>query len=104
MVNWERLYDQRDFNEPVTVLHETIFKRLWINYVLNKYIPVNDSDTVLMNEIIKLKIKLKSDYINNMFRMIDLKVISFFRKLCIMKILIKNKIFRFCKQKHITSF
>ena len=53
MVNWERLYDQRDFNEPVTVLHETIFKRLWINYVLNKYIPVNDGDTVLLNEIFK---------------------------------------------------
>ena len=53
MVNWERLYDQRDFNEPVTVLHETIFKRWWINYVLNKYIPVNDSDTVLLNEIFK---------------------------------------------------
>ena len=53
MVNWERLYDQSDFNEPVTVLHETIFKRLWINYVLNKYIPVNDSDTVLLNEIFK---------------------------------------------------
>ena len=59
-MNWERLYDQRDFNEQVMVLHETIFKRLWINYVLNKYIPVNDSDTVLMNEIIKLKIKLKA--------------------------------------------
>ena len=35
------------------VLHETILKRLWINYVLNKYIPVNHSDTVLMNEIFK---------------------------------------------------
>ena len=53
MVNWERLYDQRDFNEQVMVLHETILKRLWINYVLNKYIPVNGSDTLLMNEIFK---------------------------------------------------
>ena len=59
-MNLERLYNQRDFNEQVMVLHETMFKSLWINYVLNKYIPVNDSDTLLMNDIIKLKIKLKA--------------------------------------------
>ena len=57
------------------------------NYVLNKYIPVNDNDNVLMNEIIKLKIKVKNDSTNTLFRMIDLKVILFFLKFCIMKIL-----------------
>ena len=44
-VNWERLFDQKDINE--TILN--IFR----NYVLNKYITIDDKDPVWMNETTK---------------------------------------------------
>ena len=51
-VNWERLFDQKDINE--TILN--IFR----NYVLNKYITIDDKDPVWMNETTKWKIKAKN--------------------------------------------
>ena len=67
-VNWERLFDKKDLNAQVIALNETILNVLR-NYVPNKYITVDDEDTVWMNEIIKSKMKAKSklykQYIKN---------------------------------------
>ena len=59
MVNWERLFDNKDINSQVTVLNETILN-VFRNYVPNKYITIDDKDPVWMNDIIKSKIKTKN--------------------------------------------
>ena len=68
MVNWERLFDNKDINSQVTVLNETILN-VFRNYVPNKYITIDDKDPVWMNDIIKSKIKTKNlffkQYIQN---------------------------------------
>ena len=60
-VNWERLFNQKDINAQVAALNETILN-ISRNYVLNKYITIDDKDHVWMNEAetIKSKIKAKS--------------------------------------------
>ena len=67
-VNWERLFDKKDFNSQVVTLNETILN-VFRNYVPNKYITIDDKDPVWMNEIIKSKIetknKLYQQYIQN---------------------------------------
>ena len=67
-VNWEKLFDQKDINTQVMTLNETILNFLR-NYVLNKYITIDDKDPVWMNESIKSKIKTKNklqkQYIDN---------------------------------------
>ena len=68
MVNWERLFDNKDINLQVTVLNKTILN-VFRNYVPNKYITIDDKDPVWMNDIIKSKIKTKNlfftQYIQN---------------------------------------
>ena len=59
LVNWERLFDNKDINSQVTVLNETILN-VFHNYVPNKYITIDDKDPVWMNDIIKSKIKTKN--------------------------------------------
>ena len=51
-----------------------------INYVLNKYITVNDKESVWINETIKSKIKAKMYSAKNRVRMKDLKVTYSSRK------------------------
>ena len=68
MVNWERLFDEKDLNAQVIALNETILN-VFRNYVPSKYITVDDKNLVWMNEIIKSKMKAKSklykQYIKN---------------------------------------
>ena len=47
---------------------------VFINYVPNKYITIDDKDPVWMNETIKSKIKAKRMYTVNTFNAQDLKV------------------------------
>ena len=67
MVNWERLFSNKDINTQVSIL-KTILN-VFSNYVPNKYITIDDKDPVWMNETIKLKIKAKDNmykkYIQN---------------------------------------
>ena len=60
-VNWERLFDNKDINSQVTALNETILN-VFRHYVPNKYITIDGKDPVWMNEIIKSKIKEKSQF------------------------------------------
>ena len=68
MVNWERLFDEKDLNAQVIALNETILN-VFRNYVPSKYITVDDKNLVWMNEIIKSKMKAKNklykQYIKN---------------------------------------
>ena len=63
LINWERLFDNTNINEQVSILNETILN-VFSNYVPNKYITIDDKDPVLMNETIKLKIKAKDNMYN----------------------------------------
>ena len=54
MVNWERLFDRKDINE--TILNA------FRNYVPNKYITVNDKDSVWMNETMTSKTIAKNKF------------------------------------------
>ena len=63
LINWERLFNNKNINEQVSILNETILN-VFSNYVPNKYITVDDKDPVWMNETIKLKIKAKDNMYN----------------------------------------
>ena len=63
LINWERLFNNKNINEQVSILNETILDA-FSNYVPNKYITVDDKDPVWMNETIKLKIKAKDNMYN----------------------------------------
>ena len=56
MVNWERLFNKKDFDAQVAVFTETILNA-FRNYMSNKYITIDDKDPMWMNETIKIKIK-----------------------------------------------
>ena len=43
MVNWERLFEQKDINAQVIALNETILN-VFQNYVPSKYITIDDKD------------------------------------------------------------
>ena len=58
-VNWERLFDQKDINAQVAAHNEAILN-IFRNYVLNKYITIDDKDHVWMNETETIKSKIKS--------------------------------------------
>ena len=45
LVNWDRLFDQKDINAQVVAFNETILN-VFRNYVPNKYITANDKDPV----------------------------------------------------------
>ena len=62
-VNWEKLFNKKDIDAQVAVFKETIFID-FRNYVPNKYITIDDKDSVWMNETIKLKIKAKNNMYN----------------------------------------
>ena len=49
LVNWEKLFDQKDINVQVVIFHETILD-IFRNYAPNKYITVDDKDPVWMNK------------------------------------------------------
>ena len=59
LVNRKRLFDQKDINAQVVAFNKTILN-IFLNYVRNKYITVNDKDAVWMNETRKSKIKAKN--------------------------------------------
>ena len=59
LVNWERLFDQKDVNARVLAFNETILN-IFRNCVPNKYIPIDDKVPVWMNETMKSKIKAKN--------------------------------------------
>ena len=59
LVNWERLFDQKNINAQVVAFNETILN-VFRNYVSNKYITVDDRDPVWMNETIKSKITTRN--------------------------------------------
>ena len=63
LINWERLFNNKNINEQVSILNETRLN-VFSNYVPNKYITVDDKDPVWMNETIKLKIKAKDNMYN----------------------------------------
>ena len=58
MVNWKRIFSNKDNNNQVTIPDENILN-VFGNYIPNKYITVDDKDFVWMNETIKLNIKAK---------------------------------------------
>ena len=100
LVNWERLFDQKDINAQAVALNETILN-IFHNYVPNKYITFDDEDPVWMNETIKSKIKAKnalykkyvqnsrfeSDFVYLENLIIELNELILPPKLCIMKTL-----------------
>ena len=59
LVNWERLFDQKDINAQAVAFNETVLN-IFRNYLPNKYSTVDDKDPVWMNETIKSKIKAKN--------------------------------------------
>ena len=63
LINWERLFNNKNINEQVSILNETIFN-VFSNYIPNKYFTTDDKDPVWMNETIKLKIKAKDNMYN----------------------------------------
>ena len=63
LINWERLFNNKNINEQVSILNETILN-VFSNYVPNKYITIDDKDPVRMNETIRLKIKAKDNKYN----------------------------------------
>ena len=48
LVNWKRLFNQKDINAQVIAFSETILN-IFRNYVPNRYITVDDKDPVWMN-------------------------------------------------------
>ena len=66
--NWERLFHVKDINAQVTSFNDTILN-VFKNYVPNKYITIDDTDPVWMNDSIKAKTKTKillfKPYIHN---------------------------------------
>ena len=63
LINGERLFNNKNINEQVSILNETILN-VFSNYVPNKYIAIDHKDPVWMNETIKLKIKAKDNMYN----------------------------------------
>ena len=59
MVNWGRLFEQKDINAQVIALREAILN-VFQNYVPNWNVTIDDKDPVWMNETIKSKIKTNS--------------------------------------------
>ena len=57
LINWERPFNNKNLNEQVSILNETI-SNVFSNYVPNKYITIDDKDPVWMNETIKYRILL----------------------------------------------
>ena len=53
------LFDKNDLNAQVIAINKTIFN-VFRNYVLNKYITIDNKDLVWMNEIIKSKMNAKN--------------------------------------------
>ena len=53
-INWDRLFDKKHCNSQLVTLNETILN-VFRNYILNKYITINNKDPVCINKIIKSK-------------------------------------------------
>ena len=71
-VSWERLFDKKDLDSQVVILNETILN-VFRNYVPNKYVTIDDKNSVWMNEIIKSKME-KNNYTSNISKMECLNV------------------------------
>ena len=67
LINWERLFNNKNINEQVSILNETVLN-VFSNYVRNKYMTIDDKDPVWMNETIKLKIKAKDNMYHKYFQ------------------------------------
>ena len=67
LVNWERLFSNKDINTQVSILNETILN-VFSNYVPNKYITIEDKNPVWINKTIKLKIKAKGNMCKKYFQ------------------------------------
>ena len=67
LVNWERLFSNKDINTQVPILNETILN-VFSNHVRIKYITIDDKDPVWMNETIQVKIKAKDNkYVHKIY-------------------------------------
>ena len=62
-LNWERLFNKMDIDAQVAVFNETLLN-VFRNYVSNKYVTIDDKDSVLFNETTKLKNKAKNNMYN----------------------------------------
>ena len=62
-LNWERLFNKKDIDAHVAVFNETLLN-VFRNYVSNKYVTIDDKDSVLFNETTKLKNKAKNNMYN----------------------------------------
>ena len=66
LVNWDRLFSNKDINTQVSILNETMCPiNVFSNYVPNKCITIDDKNPAWMNETIKLKIKAKDNMYKN---------------------------------------
>ena len=61
MVNWERFFDHKDRNAQVITFNESIL-HVFRNYLIKKYITINDKDPVPMKEAVKSRIKVKNEF------------------------------------------
>ena len=59
LVNWERLFDQKSTDAQVATFNDTVLNT-FRNSVPNRYITIDDKDSVWMNETIKSKMKGKN--------------------------------------------
>ena len=80
LVNWERLFDQKDISAQVAAFNENILN-VFRNQVPNKYIIVEDKHPVWMKLTNKSKITAKNVLWKTIFRMEGLKVTSFVSKI-----------------------
>ena len=62
-LNWERLFNKKDIDAQVAVFNETLLN-VFRNYVSNKYVTIDDKDSVWLNETNKLKNKAKNNMYN----------------------------------------
>ena len=60
-INWERLFEQLGINAQVAAFNEAILS-VFRNYVLNKYITIDEKDLFWMNKNIKTNIKEKNAF------------------------------------------
>ena len=66
LVNWDRLFSNKDINTQVSILNETMCPiNVFSNYVPNKCITIDGKNPAWMNETIKLKIKAKDNMYKN---------------------------------------
>ena len=68
LVNWDRLFDQKSIDAQAATFNDAVLNT-FRNFVLNKYVTIDDNDPVWMNETVKSKMKAKNilykNYVQN---------------------------------------